>query len=278
MYQLPLEDDADLYLGQFRLVRCLYDRRVDAAVWAATNETNEEQVVLKLAEVTAVHESDDTSALQQMRNEHRILTGPLCGCFGTPSVVRFEVEDGVLVLAETPFGKSLTETVASTPRGAPRKQLLVKLGLLIAQILRQFDERGVVHGDVRPENIIIAPDGRPILIDYGLSSEAANFVGQEPTGSVQFADPELLCGGTVSFSTDLTSLLLTLHALETGLDDWYAQDSLACSEMARKLPADGAAACVRAQVLLVPRRTCSLFLGFTSAGIAVLLGLWLAHA
>jgi serine/threonine protein kinase len=157
-----------------------------------------------------------------------------------------------------------------------RKQFLIECGVQCAQFLHMFHERGVIHGDIRPENIVINDEGSPVLIDYGLSSKLEDVVGSGPRGSIQFADPSLLQGGPASLATDLTSLFLTLHALEFGLAKWYAQEEQACSKMANKLPAGGAAASVRALVSKSSGEAFGyrhLLLFAASVGVAVLCGL-----
>src|SRR5216684_782834 len=84
----------------------------------------------------------------------------------------------------------------------------------VARALGHLHRRGIVHGDVKPKNAVLAgPEGarRPLLVDLGLA-------GTEPIsrGSLEYAAPEVLEGAAPDAAADLYSLGVTLHELLSG--------------------------------------------------------------
>ena len=94
---------------------------------------------------------------------------------------------------------------------------IVELVIQVCNGLHFLHSRGIVHFDVKPENILVtAPaagtDSRAKLLDFGLASPEA----QKAKGTVQYLAPELLRGEKGDHRADLYSLGLVLYELATG--------------------------------------------------------------
>jgi serine/threonine protein kinase len=72
----------------------------------------------------------------------------------------------------------------------------------------------VVHGDVKPANLVLADGGRVVLVDFGLSSSPSS--ARRRTGTRGFAAPELAAGGQPTRASDVYSLAATAFTLLTG--------------------------------------------------------------
>ncbi|ULE32021.1 serine/threonine-protein kinase [Mycobacterium sp. IDR2000157661] len=88
-----------------------------------------------------------------------------------------------------------------------------------ARAVHELHEHGLVHGDVKPANVMVAADGGR-LSDLGLArvfEEAqGNVTSFAPTASVEFTDPDLLQGEAQSRASDIFSLGATINRALSG--------------------------------------------------------------
>ena len=77
---------------------------------------------------------------------------------------------------------------------------------------------GVIHGDIKPSNILVAPPNRIKLGDFGLARRASNEEGSLLKGTTKYMAPELLSAqfGAVGPASDLYSLGFTAYELMVG--------------------------------------------------------------
>jgi serine/threonine protein kinase len=126
--------------------------------------------------------------------------------------------DAVVPWLATAFvpAPSLAETVTENGPLSPRAVLSLAAGL--AEGLVAIHSVGVVHGDLKPSNVLLAEDG-PRVIDFGIS-QAAGAAPVTPTGLVVgspgFMSPEQALGRTVGPLSDVFSLGAVLAFAATG--------------------------------------------------------------
>ncbi|MEJ2539081.1 MAG: serine/threonine-protein kinase [Gemmatimonadota bacterium] len=78
----------------------------------------------------------------------------------------------------------------------------------------------VVHRDLKPSNILVTPEGRPKLLDFGIAKTLEALASGEATShwvTPSYASPEQLCGGVVGTRSDVYALGVILCELLTGL-------------------------------------------------------------
>lgn len=92
----------------------------------------------------------------------------------------------------------------------------LRLGVKIAGALHTAHQRGVIHRDVKPANILYTDFGEPALTDFGISTNLAS----EQTATVAYtpthAAPEVLQGQKADARTDIYTLASTLYQLLAG--------------------------------------------------------------
>ncbi len=89
----------------------------------------------------------------------------------------------------------------------------------VAMALAKVHREGVLHRDIKPDNILVEASGRPVLVDFGLSTIArpgAPDQDENPVGTLDFLAPELLGGAPASVSSDVYALGATIYVALTG--------------------------------------------------------------
>src|SRR6185369_13003696 len=96
-----------------------------------------------------------------------------------------------------------------------------EIGALVARLCPALDHlhrAGFVHADLKPENVIVTPDGRPVLCDFGLSGRTGvKQVDGGVSGTLFAIAPEVLMGMELTPSSDLFALGALLHRLLVGI-------------------------------------------------------------
>ena len=195
-------------------------------VWRARDTRLGRDVAIKVLPEAV---SADKDRLARFEREARTVAG-----LNHPNIVTlFSVEehDGVRFLTmELVEGQTLSNHIA--PGGLAPARLL-ELAIPLADALAAAHERGVVHRDLKPGNVMVTREGRVKVLDFGLAkiAEAANVapgrtVGPtmaEPLsnagqvlGTVAYMAPEQLRGEAADARSDLFALGLILYELATG--------------------------------------------------------------
>ena len=138
-------------------------------------------------------------------------------------------EDGkqILLVMELAQGKTLRSQLAEGPL-EPRA--VARLGANIAETLEAANEKGVIHGDIKPENIVVLANERTKLLDFGIArqmaaetltltkstGEAVRGDDSRIAGTLAYMAPELLRAETTDARADLFSLGVVLYELACG--------------------------------------------------------------
>ncbi|MHC5036516.1 MAG: protein kinase domain-containing protein [Planctomycetota bacterium] len=105
-------------------------------------------------------------------------------------------------------------------KGPLKESEVLDIGIQVARALDHAHQHGIVHRDVKPENIMITEEGIAKLCDLGLARTAAGEGGagvEEAVGTPNYVSPEQARGDTnVDIRTDIYSLGATLYHLATG--------------------------------------------------------------
>ncbi|GLW12100.1 serine/threonine protein kinase [Microtetraspora sp. NBRC 13810] len=149
-----------------------------------------------------------------------------------PNVVQVfdQGTDGDIVYLSMEYvpGRTLRDVLRERGRLAPREALETLIPVLAA--LGAAHQTGMVHRDVKPENVLIADDGRIKVVDFGLARavEASN---QTRTGvmigTIGYMSPEQVTAGSADARSDVYAAGVMLFELVTGRQPYEGQSPMA---------------------------------------------------
>ncbi len=121
-----------------------------------------------------------------------------------------------VVACEFVRGVSVQERVKRA--GPVSVSLALDIGVAILEALEYAHELGVVHGDIKPSDIIVGSDGEIKLTDFGLSRALADFpviYDQLQPRSIHYQAPEVVEGGLPTAASDVYSVGVVLYQMLT---------------------------------------------------------------
>ena len=144
-----------------------------------------------------------------------------------PNIIRiFDViEDsgGTALIMQFAAGGSLAQRLAA---GRPvQVGDAVVILAAIAEALASAHRRDVLHGDIKPSNILFTADGHPLLSDFGLARSADGVVLR--VGTPEYTDPAVLAGSPYDASSDVYALGAVGYEMLTGRRPFGPGEALA---------------------------------------------------
>jgi hypothetical protein len=185
-----------------------------SSVYRAHDSLLERHVALKVMHEQLITDGDH---VERFRREAR-----LAAQLSHPNIVtvidRGEQEDRQFIVFEYVEGENLKSLIV---REAPLPEReAVELALQIAEGLAFAHSHGLVHRDVKPQNVLLTEDGRAKVTDFGIARSIDVHRGLTQTGTVMgtsdYISPEQARGGPVDACSDIYSLGAVLYELLTG--------------------------------------------------------------
>jgi TonB family protein len=168
-------------------------------------------VAVKTVKVELLAKDSSEEYLRRFRREAQAAGG-----LSHPSIVTiYDVGEDFFVM-EHLEGKSLQELLKE--RGRLDLPSAIEILRPIADALDFAHSRGVIHRDIKPANIMVATDGRPKLMDFGVAhieSTVMTATGQF-LGSPSYMAPEQIGGAELTNRADLFSLATVAYEMLTG--------------------------------------------------------------
>jgi non-specific serine/threonine protein kinase len=135
-----------------------------------------------------------------------------------------EHEGQVFIALEYVEGRTLDELITGGPlsgdlRGNLPIPQVLEIAIQVASGLAAAHEKGVVHRDIKPQNILVDKNGRVKILDFGLAKlKGVSLLTKESStlGTVYYMSPEQTMGKEVDHRTDIWSLGVLLYEMLTG--------------------------------------------------------------
>ena len=202
----------DLVAGRYELEEVI-GRGGMSSVFRAHDQLLERKVALKILHE---HYTSDSDYVERFRREARAAAQ-----LGHPNIVtvidRGEQDGRQYIVFEYVQGQTLKELVVGAGP-LPVRQAL-QLGLQVARALAFAHEQGVVHRDVKPQNVLLDGDGQAKVTDFGIArSLDVTSVTEAGTvlGTSDYIAPEQATGDDVDPQSDIYSFGAVLYELLTG--------------------------------------------------------------
>ncbi|HWM07633.1 MAG TPA: serine/threonine-protein kinase [Actinophytocola sp.] len=216
-------EPGDLIAGRYRLLS-LIGRGAMGIVWRARDERLDRPVAVKQLLLEAQSgERAEEAARRAMRE------GRIAGRLRHPNAISVHDvvthDDRPCLIMEYLKSASLAEVVAA--RGVLPPGEVAEIGRQVAAALVEAHAVGIVHRDIKPDNVLITEDGTAKITDFGISRATGDGTVTAAgilAGTPAFLAPEVAGGADADFRSDVFSLGATLYAaLEGrppfGLDD-----------------------------------------------------------
>ncbi|MDX3667534.1 protein kinase domain-containing protein [Streptomyces europaeiscabiei] len=205
-----------LIAGRYRLLAKLGHGGM-GTVWRAKDETVDREVAVKEPRVPDhLPERERANAFERMRREARAAAR-----LDHPSVVNVHdvaVVDGQpWIVMELVRGRSLGDALQEGTLGV---RDAARIGLDVLGALEAAHAAGVLHRDVKPDNVLLGRHDRVVLADFGIAqiegetnlTDTGGFVG-----SPEYIAPERVLGQRPGPASDLWSLGVVLYAATEGV-------------------------------------------------------------
>ncbi len=125
-------------------------------------------------------------------------------------------EDGInYIVMELVDGITLKKYIEKKSRLSVKEA--VSIAIQVAMGLEAAHNNGIIHRDIKPQNIMISKEGKVKVTDFGIAKAAtSNTITSNVMGSVHYTSPEQARGGYSDAKSDIYSLGITLFEMLTG--------------------------------------------------------------
>lgn len=156
-----------------------------------------------------------------------------------------ESEGQAYIAMELVEGHTLSARLATGP--LPPDQVL-RYGLQLADALAHAHDRGVAHRDFKSANVVITPEGRAKVLDFGLAKRLSGEESVEATtqvsltapgmlaGTVAYMAPEQLRGQRADTRSDVWALGVVLYEMVAGSQPFQGRTQSTCADMMTRSP------------------------------------------
>ena len=213
---MPANPPQRLIAGRYRLLDAL-GRGGMGTVWRAQDELLGREVAVKEVLLPPGLPEDE----QEIVRQRTLLEASTAARISHPNVVTIydilSEDDRPWIVMELVPSRSLSEVVRDDGPLTPAEA--TQVGLQVLSALRVAHAAGVLHRDVKPSNVLLRPDGRAVLTDFGIATlEGDSSLTRSGTlvGSAAYIAPERARGARGTRASDLWSLGGTLYTAVEG--------------------------------------------------------------
>lgn len=208
-------------IGHYQIVQLLGEGGM-GKVYLAEDRTLERRVALKFLAPWLV---DDAWAKDQLMKEARAVArledSNICAVYGLEEIGGYN-----FIVMQYVEGETLASLLSRGPISLDRS---LDLGEQVVRALSAAHSSEIIHRDIKPQNIVVTPDGRAKVLDFGLArfvqQPGAELIGTSVdekshfgliVGTIAYMSPEQTAGMPLDFRTDIFSFGIVLYQMLAG--------------------------------------------------------------
>jgi len=201
--------------GDYEIISPLGEGGMGAVYLARDHRLKRDVAIKLLTGPLLAHETEQQRVLQEARSAARLNHPNICTVH---EVVTSDA--GSFIVMERVEGRPLSAMIRS---GGMPVDAVTRYGAQIADALAHAHERGIIHRDLKSGNVMVTPDGRVKVLDFGLAASLhesgdddttlAPSSGDGTPGTLAYMAPEVLNGEPATTLSDIWSLGIVLYEM-----------------------------------------------------------------
>lgn len=199
-----------------------------ADIYKARDITEDRTVAVKIMKNEFIGSED---FIRRFRNESKAIA-----LLSHPNIVKiFDVgftEKLQFIVMEYIDGITLTEYIAK--HGVLKWKDVVHFTMQILKALQHAHDRGIVHRDIKPQNVMLLEDGTIKVMDFGIARfnrETDKTMSEKAIGSVHYISPEQAKGDVTDERSDIYSIGVMMYEMLTGKKPFDGESPVAIALM-----------------------------------------------
>lgn len=189
--------------------------------------------LMRTVAIKRVKNLGSNQTTQSLLKEARMAASLHHPAFVKIHAIEDDVADPAIIMELVP-GQTLKEWIRDHA-DTPRSEKLPEIIEIIAQIteaMQAAHDSKLIHGDIKPSNLILEPSGKVRILDFGLAVKAdlqatTSISQSDPQGTIAYMAPEILAGHAPSIQADIYALGVIFYEMVHGTRPFFALNGLA---------------------------------------------------
>ena len=224
--------------GEYEIVSRLGEGGMGAVYLARDHRLKRDVAIKVLTGSALARETEQQRLLQEARSAARLNHPHICTVHEVVTL-----DEASFIVMELVEGRPLSALI---PAGGMPADSVARYGGQIADALAHAHERGIIHRDLKSSNVMVTPDGRVKVLDFGVAASLHGSTNEDTTleaawgggtpGTLAYMAPELLNGEPATALSDIWALGVVLYEMTAGRRPFAERTSAAMAAAILQAP------------------------------------------